>query len=267
MTATLPTRGPSTPVGGPPRVRLDARPGAIYGYDVLDPATGVVHVNDYVGQARDPVRRDKQHRGQIPQRDGQIREQPWADLIVGGMRILEEGVWSDAEMDARELAWMAHCGSRINCQGNTNPDRIPIYVQRQQRDARDIARGLAPRDWSRSNVTPALVEIGAPTSNTTWVQPRRSLWSRFWATRAGRWLLAHLIRAGQVAAALVAVWMAAALGLWLGLGMPARDGAKGAVGIAAAALGIAGWRKLTGPKRRRGRSRQHRTRTSRRRAR
>lgn len=171
MTTTQPRRlGPSAQVGGPSR----ARPGHVYGYDVRDHVTGAVHLNDYVGQARDVARRDKQHRGLIQQRDGQVREQPWSDRIAAGPRVLESDVWTDAELDARERYWIGRCRPRLNCLDNPNPNRIPIYEQRRQRDQRDLARGIAPRDWRRIPAQRTVI----PLPPSVWARIGRWLWRR-----------------------------------------------------------------------------------------
>jgi hypothetical protein len=234
MTATLPQRGPTIPGG--PRVRVDARPGVVYGYNVRDHTTGVVHPNDYIGQTRGLARRDRQHRGLAPQRDGTVREQPWSDLIDSGPHVLEAGVWTDVELDARELAWMAGRLPRLNCRDNeTSPQRIPIYVQRQQRAQRDRARGLTTR-WTNPDLftTPVLPHPA----------PSRTVLRRAVTSRPVRWLGRH-----------VAPWVAVWAALWLAgvvwAGWPTRDAAGVAcVGLAAA---VGGWRKLARPRRRRGR--------------
>jgi hypothetical protein len=182
VTTTRHGRGPATspPVAGPSRIR--ARYGAVYGYHLRDPATGGVRCDDYVGQARDPTRRDKQHRGELPQRDGQVREQPWSDLIVG-WRILEQGVWTDAELDARERNWIAACRPRMNMVDNeSNPNRIPIYEQRRQRDQRDAARGLPARDWRRIPAQRTVVLLPA----SVWARVGRWLWQRLRQAMTGR---------------------------------------------------------------------------------
>lgn len=251
MTATLPQQGPPE-MGGLPRVRLDARPGSIYCYDVLDAVTGVKVEGDYVGQSRNPVRRDKEHRGQLPQRDGQVREQPWADRIVGGQRILEQGVWTDAELDAAELAWMAHLQPRLNCRDSTTPDRIPIYVQRRQRDERDIAAGLAPRDWSR----PSSIVNSRPVPSGT-DRPTPSVWARLSATSPVRWARRRLQVAARKMLPWMAVWVVLAVVLVVWWHMPAGRDTAGAALAGTGAVWV-GWRRLTRPRRRGSRQRRRR---------
>jgi hypothetical protein len=215
-----------------PSVATQRRLGSVYCYDVRDHLTGFVHLADYIGRARDPQRRDQQHRGLAPQRDGVVRPQPWDDLIAGGMRILDQGWWTDDELDARERYWIGVLQPRLNYRDNEhNPDRIPIWLQRQQRDARDLAAGLTPRDWTRPT-TPAL-----PRS-----QPSRRVLSRLATSRPARWLWRTV---GPWAAIWVVQWLVGVL--WADWG--AQDAAGAAsLGLLAA---IAGWRKLTRPKRRR----------------
>lgn len=241
MTATVPQQGPPT-TGGPTAVRLDARPGAVYGYDVRDHHTGVVRPCDYVGQSRVPELRDRQHRGLAAQRDGQVREQPWADLIVGPMRILETGVWTDAELDAAELKWMARCGSRLNCRDNDRPDRIPIYEQRRQRDERDVAKGLAPRDWGRQ-ATP--VRTAQPAAFTA----RPSMWRRLIASRVVRWAGRKVRTAARRTAPWLAAWVALTVAAWIWAPIPAGD-APTVAAVTTLACAVA-WASRTKPRRRR----------------
>lgn len=132
MTATVPRQA-------------TARLGSVYAYDVR--IGGVVVEYAYIGRARDVERRDRQHRGLAPQRDGQVKEQPWADQIVR-LRVLATGVWTDAELDAEEIRLIHALGPVLNDKDNRhNPNRIPIPVQHRQRKARD-ENWVIP-DWSR----------------------------------------------------------------------------------------------------------------------
>jgi hypothetical protein len=209
---------------------------------VADHHTGQVHEGDYVGQSRVPDLRDRQHRGLAPQRDGVVREQPWADRIVGPMRILEAGMFTDTELDAAEQVWMVHHQSRLNCRDNPNPDRIPIYEQRRQRDQRDIALGLAPRDWSRP--TTAVRQIPSRT-----VQPPTPNWARHTAGRVTPWAGRQLRTAARTVLPWVAVWAALAVALILWADMPAGQDSTG-LALAGTGAVYAGWRKITRPKRR-----------------
>lgn len=259
MTATLPQQGPPTSGGPSP---TDRRYGAIYGYDVADHHTNVVHEGDYVGQSRVPELRDRQHRGLAPQRDGQVREQPWADRIVGPMRILQAGMFTDAELDAAELAWMVRCGSRLNCRDSVNPNRIPIYTQRQQRDERDIAAGLQPRDWSRPAVSRTVLSRPVPAGT---VPPTGSVWT--WLSGCSPVRSAK--RRLHIAAAAVLPWLVGVPAVWatlwlvavLALHQPARQAASNVTSALIGAailygLGRAWWANRTRPKRQIGRNRR-----------
>lgn len=238
---------------------LTARLGVVYGYDVLDvlhrdtdvePAR--VYNNDYIGQARDQKRRDKQHRGQLPQRDGEIREQPWADRIVGQPRILEEGIWTNTELDERERYWIETLKPRLNHDLNLgNPARIPIPVQQRERDARDKAKGLQARDWSRPPRPAAAPVVDFRRARPAPAQrrpaparPGSQRPSRLgrWAERRTRRLRKQTIAVLQAAAVLVAVWVALGGALLVWTDTAGRDSA----GIAA--VGTAGlfalWRKI-----------------------
>lgn len=126
--------------------------GIVYGFNILDPATNRVLV-DYVGQTVQKMEdRERQHRGQDLTREAQ--EQPWSDLIVGKPFVIEEGRWTAAELDERERFHIRRLRPRYNYVHNLdNPNRIPIYKARRQRDERDRARGMQPRRWDASRVT------------------------------------------------------------------------------------------------------------------
>ncbi len=234
VTATIPRRGPPAQGVPPSTVR---RYGAVYAFDVRDHHTGQVHEGDYVGQSRVPELRDRQHRGLAPQRDGTVREQPWADRIEGPMRIVQAGMFTDAELDAAEVAWMARYRSRLNFRDNPNPVKIPIPVQQRQRDQRDIAAGLTPRDWTRP--TPRTVD---PTGH---ILHRSTGSARFWASPVGRWASRRL----KAATPWTAVWTVLWLGLLVGAHQPATWDTCG-VAAAGTALTYALWRKATRPRRR-----------------
>lgn len=132
MTATVPRQ-------------TTARLGFVYAYDVR--IGGVIVEHAYIGRARDVERRDRQHRGLTPQRDGVVREQPWADQIVR-LRRLRTWVCTDAELDREENRLILLLGPRLNDRGNRhNPNRIPIFTQHEQRKLRD-PNWVIP-DWSR----------------------------------------------------------------------------------------------------------------------
>ncbi len=132
MTATVPRQ-------------TTARLGHVYAYDVR--IGGVVVEYAYIGRARDVERRDRQHRGLAPQRDGTVKEQPWADQIVR-LRVLRTWVCTDAELDAEEIRLIHTLGPALNDRDNRhNPNRIPIYTQHEQRKQRD-PNWVSP-DWRR----------------------------------------------------------------------------------------------------------------------
>lgn len=252
MTATLPARGPSTPVGGP---TLTRRLGIVYGFDILDHHTNQVVANDYVGQSvRALAVREDEHRGR-GRNPGD--EQPWSDRIVGAPRILEQGMWTSAELDEREQYWITTLRPRMNYMGNgANPDRIPKYEARRQRAERDRAAGIVSRWTDPDLFAPRQVDptrVPAPV-RAGWV---RRLWSWFWRTAFGRWLLARLIAAGKVAAwwlglAVAACAVAAVGAAWLDEPMPAGD-AAGTGALVATAVVVAWAVRRNQPRQRRNR--------------
>ncbi len=244
MTFTVSRPGP--PRRGGPSSGTRQRVGVVYGYNLMDPDTGRVVIDDYVGQTRNLAQRDRQHRGLAAQRDGQVREQPWSDLIVGGPHILEQGWWSNAELDARERYWIGVRRPRQNCRENEhNPARIPIYVQRQLRDARDVAAGRPVRDWSRSS---APFGGEAPPSDRSWLA----------ATRPARTAKRRLHTAARVVVPWVvgvpAVWATLWLVAVLALHQPARVATSNVTSTLIAAAIVYGlartwWASRTRPKR------------------
>lgn len=216
MTTFAPRLGPSatSPVGGPSVTR---RLGIVYGYRIFDPATGEVRT-DYVGQTIQTLAaRDRQHRGLAPNRDGSTKCQPWSDLIVGQPYVIEQGMWTAAELDERERHHMAALKPRYNIQHNWGTtDRIKPWEAQAARASRDAARGLPP------GVVPARV-------------PRPSVWRRLAATRIARWAGRLLRTAARRTAPWVAVWVVLAVAgvVWA----PMPDGqVPGAAGVATGGL-------------------------------
>lgn len=121
----------------------------VYCFNILDPVTRVVR-GDYVGKSVQQLdARERQHRG--PEWDTDPQEQPWSDLIVGKPFILEKGMWTAAELDAREQFWIREVKPRYNDMFNRgNPERIPRDVARAQREARDAAKGVVAASWKPS---------------------------------------------------------------------------------------------------------------------
>lgn len=107
------------------------RRGTVYGINAAHPITGAV-VLAYVGQTRQQLRaREKQHRAC----------QPWSDRIVGKAFVIQQGNWSNAALDLRELIQIVRLRPTYNVVGNrANPWRIPPWTAKEQRAARDAAR-------------------------------------------------------------------------------------------------------------------------------
>jgi hypothetical protein len=156
------------------------RPGTVYGVNVLDPATGQVHV-DYVGQTRQQLlSRERQHRD----------ERPFSDLIVGDAFAVEQGMWTDAELDEREVFHIKRLRPRFNHDDNLdNPARVPIWKQREERDARDRAKGITPRPWPAPRVDPVVPRRAAKRRRLSPRWRRRRNWA---AGLAGLWLVLTL---------------------------------------------------------------------------
>lgn len=108
----------------------------------------------YVGKTRQTLaQREQQHRGgsadgePVPGED--LEEQPWWDISVGGIQLLEQGFWTDDELAERETFWIHQVKPRYNYVENLdNKNRIPKFTAREHRDNRDRAKGLTPRQWA-----------------------------------------------------------------------------------------------------------------------
>ncbi len=139
-----------------PRQRTQRRLGTVYAYDTLcvDEHGLVANTGVEVGYVGKTVQRlsarDDQHRGIAGGPDGTPAKcQPFSDLIVGGVRVIEQGMWTEEELAERERFHIGRLRPRYNHEFNgSNPLRVPIYVARQQRDARDAARGVVPQQWA-----------------------------------------------------------------------------------------------------------------------
>lgn len=158
---------------------------------------GVVVECAYIGQTRNLKRRDRQHRGLAPQRDGVVKEQPWADQIVR-LRTVRTGVWTDAELNVAELAEICSRLPVLNARDNPNPNRIPIYTQHEQRKARD-PNWVIP-DWSR----PSRPVLPCPVPSR---DVQRPSWVRLGTARLGRWAGRKARAAARRTAPWVAVWV------------------------------------------------------------
>lgn len=142
-----------------PGQRTTRRLGFVYAYDTLrtdahgTPTTGIEV--GYVGKTVQRLNaRDDQHRGLAPGPDGTPAKcQPFADLIVGGIRVVEQGVWTAEELAEREVFHIHRLKPRYNLVDNPSPERIPIFEARRHRDSRDRAKGVEPQSWVSSRCT------------------------------------------------------------------------------------------------------------------
>jgi hypothetical protein len=232
-----------------PRIHPDVRRrGAVYGIPTFAvdaagrPLAGLVVVG-YVGQTRQTVKqREEQHRG----------HQPFGDLIVGGSWVIEEGHWTDAELDARELHYIRRGAVLVpdqppqrpvyNIVGNMdNPNRVKPWDAVAHRQVRQP--GWTPEAKVPRQRIP--VDYGAASGS-------RSALSRWWIRR--RWPVVGF----------VALWLALCAGCcWLAAPVLDTDStALAGIGGASAPFVLvrleiwrrrvrAWWRRTTRPKRRR----------------
>ncbi|MFG2046109.1 hypothetical protein ACGFIW_01595 [Micromonospora sp. NPDC048935] len=125
MTAQRQTRVPRRrPPAGERRKR------AVYGIMTLDvdargiPIPGAAPVVGYIGQSRQTVwQREQQHRD----------EQPFSDLIVGGSWTIEEGWWTQQQLDEREQHYIRRGVSLLPGQEAQRP-KYNIDCNRENRD-------------------------------------------------------------------------------------------------------------------------------------
>lgn len=206
------------------------------------PIPGAAPEVGYIGQSRQTAwQREQQHRA----------NQPFADLIVGGSFVLDEGQWDDATLDAREQWWIRHGASvvpdgprqrpRYNHDHNlANPARIEIFRAQQHRRTRQPGwtpqQHRVPRQRSPHRVRPIVQQ---PSRS-------RSLLRRWW------------LRRRALIAAWSAVWLALFAGTWLAAGeaWPGWAGPRNAaVSATLASLGLLWLHQGRKPKRRRRRRR------------
>ncbi len=198
-----------------PGQRTARRLSFVYAYDTLrvDEHGMVANTGIEVGYVGKTVQRlsarDDQHRGIAGGPDGTPAKcQPFSDLIVGGIRIVEQGMWTEAELDERERFHIERLKPRYNHEHNGgNPLRVPIYVARQQRDARDAARGVTPQTWAppRAPARRRLVAKRVMCSPWTW-------WLAGWLAAVVGVLVAvswAADKSGQDLTLLVRAWTAA----------------------------------------------------------
>jgi hypothetical protein len=137
-----------------PRAYQGRRLGTVYCYHTWRPGpdgapTQVVEVG-YVGQTVQTLAaRDSQHRGVSRGPYGEApRCQPWSDIIVGGVYVVEQGMWTCDELLRRELFHIDRLRPRYNHSGNlANRHRVPVHEARRQRQCRDRARGVLVTTW------------------------------------------------------------------------------------------------------------------------
>jgi hypothetical protein len=169
-----------------PRVGAEVRRrGAVYGITCVAvdrdgrPIPGRIVVG-YVGQTRQTVK----------QREDQHRLKPFADLIIGGSWTIEEGYWTDAELDAKELYYIGHgvplmTGSQpqrpvYNHDGNLdNPERVEIWRQVKHRQAREPGwvpppkgSSYTPRVPRQRSAPPSPARRGAVRRRVRWTKRR-----------------------------------------------------------------------------------------------
>lgn len=153
----------------------------------------------YVGQTVQTLAaRDDQHDGTVLPDGALLKCQPWYDLVVGGIQIVERGLWTQRELDGREKFWIHQLKPRMNYDHNLgNSRRIPIPEARRQREARCKAAKTPPPIWDRADVV-----APAPPTLLRRVARRPVTW---WAVGAvvlfGAWL--KLLGAGELPAAAV----------------------------------------------------------------
>jgi hypothetical protein len=196
------------------RLPTERRLGYIYAYDTLrvDRTTGAVldgsTLIGYVGKTvQKPTARDDQHRGIAPSPNGEPPEcQPFSDTIVGPIRVVEQGMWTERELDDRETFWIERLLPVYNWQKNprSNPNRIAISDARAHRDFRDRARGQLPRQWPafrnppKSLPAPITRPVRKPSRLPARWRRRRN-WACAWlASTLGLWAVLALLTARVV---------------------------------------------------------------------
>lgn len=173
---------------------------------VLDGSTE----DGYVGKTRQTLaQREQQHRGGAaygePIVGEDLEEQAWWDISVGGIRLLEQGMWTDDELHEREQYWIDRLEPRYNYQLNRSPRRFPKYTAREHRDNRDRAKGLERRQWPPFSTQRTRPPAPSPTPARrapAAVRRRNTVlgYAGAWALQAGLWwaLLAVLAHRWQV---------------------------------------------------------------------
>ncbi|MDG4792035.1 hypothetical protein O7626_40175 [Micromonospora sp. WMMD1102] len=208
------------------------------------PIAGQVVVG-YVGKSRQTVKqREEQHRDC----------QPFSDTIVGGSWTIEEGWWTDAELDAREQYYIKHGVTLApgqapqrpvyNYEFNTdNPDRIEIWRAVEHRQRREPGWVPPPKDR-----VPRPRRASGPQTPT---RASRSRLARWWDRR--RWWVSGL---AVLWLAFFAVGLRGSWLLWDELRIaPAAAVACAPFAVVWGSIGYARvrrwWRRVTRPRRRR----------------
>lgn len=222
-----------------PHVR---RRGAVYGIMTVAvddrglPIPGAAPVVGYVGQSRQTVwQREQQHRD----------SQPFSDIIVGGSWTIEEGYWTDAELDAREQ-WYIRNGAvlvpgqkpqrpkyNIDC-NRGNPDRILPWDAVAHRQAREpgwqppVKGAYVPRQ-RRPGLAPVAVVVRRRRLRIRWTRRRvqAAVLAAVWLVLfAGFWRAGWDVWSGwdgpRNAAVGASVVMGCAAVLWAWAGKPKR---------------------------------------------
>lgn len=189
----------------------------------------------YVGKSVQTVKqREAQHRA----------EQPFGDLICGGSWVIEEGLWTEAELDARERYWIRHGVVLVPGQSAQrpvynydwnldNPLRVEKWRAVEQRRLREP--GWEPKPGFVVRVQQQPRRVSGPAVVSLW---RRVRWTR------------RRVRA----ALLVAVWLALFAGFWwAGWDVwPGWDGPRNsAIGASVVLAATSAARQWAKPKRRR----------------
>lgn len=136
----------------PAAIRDLRRIGRVYAFDTLNPEAGSIEVG-YVGQTRRTLKqREAEHRG----------DKPWADLIIGSIRLVWEGEPTDDELDAIEKRFIGELFPRYNIEYQMGAvHAVPKWEQVDARHARDDALGRprwVPVDVFSGESRPEIVE-------------------------------------------------------------------------------------------------------------
>ncbi|WP_051797277.1 hypothetical protein [Catenuloplanes japonicus] len=171
----------------PDRLSSVVRRGIVYGITTLthecalamlrgEPITAGTEFG-YAGKTRQRLAaRERQHRD----------TQPWSDLIVGEAFVVEQGMWDEPELDARELAVIAGWRPRYNISGNwDNPGRVKPWDAVAQRHARDDAAGR-PR-W-----VPPVERAPVVFATPPWWRRALAAWPP-WSAKLVVWAVAWLL--------------------------------------------------------------------------